>query len=300
VTTWSELAAQARSEVQRVAGDPEGRLRMRQDFYREYGHATALIERGELEASADGAHYGYGRSELDFMVWEIRRGVLDPVGGSPWWSAVNLSFLFFGRLAALGHEAALEHDGAPPAVRAWLTYITSPDGLSWYRAHNTSIVTGYLEHAELAGHEARAEQVFLNSVLYRLLFAQGMVEGVEFELLGRFLADPRLPSVDLLVHLPDFYPDHYPLDHSDARHVMHIGHSLEEAAVRCLDLVLIHPQLVRLYGRAAHWNGTPFVNDWITRGEPCYPHGRRYRPILDELAGRYRRWKRRSRRRGGA
>jgi hypothetical protein len=36
------------------------------------------------------------------------------------------------------------------AVRLWLEFSTSPTGRNWYRAHNASIVGGYLEHRNLA------------------------------------------------------------------------------------------------------------------------------------------------------
>lgn len=298
MTTWSDLAAVARTQVREVADDPDARLRLREDFYLKYGFAEVLIAAAELDPALDDAKFGFGRSELDFMRWEIRRGVLDPGRGSPWWRAVNLSFLFDGQLAGLGHEAGLDGTDAPLPAKAWLAYIDDPSSVTWYRAHNTSIVSGYLEHSDLAPGESRPEQIFLNCVLYRLLFAQGMVEGVEFEKLGRFLADPRLPSVDVLVHLPDFYPDRYPLNSGEAKHVMHRGHSLEEASARCLDLVLIHPQLVRLYGRAAVWNATPFLVKWVVEGEPCYPHGRPHNSMLAYAARLVRRI--RGKRRAGA
>lgn len=271
-----------------MADDPLGRLRLREAFYARFGFAAQLAASGAGNPAASGTAYGYGRSELDFLRWEIARGVLDPARGSPWWRAVNLSFLYWGRLAELGHDAGLGPDGAPVPVDAWLAYFAAPSSRSWYRAHNTAIVAGYAECLGPAGSEPRTEQVFVNMVLYRLLFAQGMVEGAEFGPLGRFLADPELPSVDLLVHLPDFYPHHYPLSAADARHVMHRGHSLEEAATRCLDLVLIHPQLTRLYHKAVAWTGAPVLTSWVARGEPVYPTGVPRHPRLAALGDRLR------------
>jgi hypothetical protein len=269
---WRALAQQAKGDVEAVADDPAGRLRMREAFYLRFGHAAHLADSNHAGARAAG-RFGFGRSELDFMRWEIERGVLAPLGGSPWWRAVNLDFLCQGRLAELGHDAGLDPGGAPATVRAWLTYMREPSSRSWYRAHNSCIVSGYAACAEAAEREPRSEQIFVNMVLYRLLFAQSMVEGLALGELGRFMGDPELPSVDVLVHLPDFYPRHYPLSPADVRHVLHQGHSLEEAATRCLDQVLIHPHLVRLYRKAAEWNGTPVLARWVLRGEPVYPSG---------------------------
>jgi hypothetical protein len=289
MTAWDGLGARARRDVAAVADDPQGRLRLREAFYERFGFAAHLPAREGSATTSPDHRFGYGRSELDFLRWEIARGVLDPGRGSPWWRAVNFGFLYSGRLAELGHDAGLDRAGAPAAVRAWLDYFAAPSSRSWYRAHNTAIVAGYAECIGLARAERRTEQVFVNMVLYRLLYAQGMVEGVAFGQVGRFLADPELPSVNLLVHLPDFYPRHYPLSTADARHVMHRGHSLEEASTRCLDLVLIHPHLARLYHKAAEWTGYPVLTSWVVRGEPVYPSGAPRFPALAAVADRLRR-----------
>ncbi len=290
MATWSTLETLARRDVASVADDPAGRLHMREAFYARFGFGAALVVGGQLAAGGD-SRFGFGRSELDFLRWEMARGVLDPVHGSPWWRAVNLEFLCASRLAELGHDAGLGPEGAPAAAQAWLHYIAAPSSLSWYRAHNTSIIAGYVARLELAANEPRSEQIFINMVLYRLLYAQGMVEGFAFGRLGTFLADPELPSVDLLVHLPDFYPRHYPLSTEDMRHVMHRGHSLEEAATRCLDEVLIHPQLTRLYQKAAGWDQTPALPAWVVRGEPVYPSGTPRHPWLAAMGDMVSRWR---------
>jgi hypothetical protein len=298
MTTWEQLAAQARRVTEAVADEPDGRLELRMAFYRRFGCGPELIAHGAVKVTDPDSEFGYGRSELDFLRWEIRRGVLNPLNdsrgraGSRWWREVNLSFLYDGELAALGHEAGLDPAMVEAPVGYWMRYIRTPGESSWYRAHNASIASGYERHLAAARDERRPEQIFLNVVLYRLLYAQGMAEGVEFSGLGRFLDNPRLPSVDALVHLPDFYPDDYPLSRAAVRHVMHRGHSLEEAATICLDEVLIHPQLARLYREAARWNRAPFLERWVLRGEPVYPSLESARRIL----GRLLRWHRLRRR----
>jgi hypothetical protein len=268
-------------------------------FYRRFGFSQELVASGALRPSDPDYEFGYGRSELDFLRWEIGRGVLNPLdgsrgpAGSRWWREVNLSFLYDGELAALGHQAGLDPPAAEPPVGFWMAYIQSPGERTWYRAHNTSIVAGYQRHLTSAGSEPRSEQIFINVVLYRLLFAQAMAEGAEFGGLGRFLCNPRLPSVDALVHLPDFYPGKYPLTRHEIRDVMHRGHSLEEAATICLDEILIHPQLARLYREASRWNAASFLERWVLRGEPVYPTLTSARPLLRRLL----QWSRRLRRR---
>ncbi|HEU5217018.1 MAG TPA: hypothetical protein VFU23_00050 [Gemmatimonadales bacterium] len=273
----AELERRARRAVDAVADNPDGRLELRMAFYRKYGRGEELQKAGKLSPALPDAEFGYGRSELDFLRWEIRRGVLNPANGSrgtpgsTWWSRVDLAFLYYGQLAALLHEAGVPPNGAPVPVRRWLDFIEQPGEISWYRAHNTSIATGYQANRECAAAETRGEQTFMNVVLYRLLYAQGLVEGAELGLLGRLLANPRLPSVDALVHLPDFYPDHYPLDGADIRHILDRGHSLEELGVRILDEVLILPHLTHLYALAAKWVDLPVLPEWLNDGRPVYP-----------------------------
>ena len=273
----AELARRAQRTVDAVADDPDGRLELRMAFYRKYGRGKELQDAGKLSPQDKDSEFGYGRSELDFLRWEIRRGVLNPLNGSRgapgsiWWRDVDLAFLYFGQLAALAHENAVDAGSAPGAVQRWLDYIEKPGEVAWYRAHNTSIVTGYQTHRECAVNESRGEQIFMNVVLSRLLYAQGMVEGAELGLLGRLFADPVLPSVDALVHLPDFYPDHYPLSDADIRDIMDRGHSLEDLGARILDAVLIHPHLNHLYQLAAKWVGLPDLTEWVQDGRPVYP-----------------------------
>jgi hypothetical protein len=263
----AELERQARSIVDGVADSPEGRLDLRESFYLRYGCADRL----KMDDK-----YGYGRSELDFMGWEIRRGVLDPVkpvgrGGSPWWRGVNGDFLYYGELGRLAHEAGFPVTSLPLPAARWADFIDQPSPKSWYRAHNTSIVHGYANRIAEAEAERRAEQIFLNEVLYRLLYAQGLVEGVEMGKLGEILAHPGLPSVDVLVHLPDFYPDDYPLDRADIRHINHKGHTIQEWGTRILDQILIHPHLTHLYEEASEWLTFHSLREYIQHGEPVYP-----------------------------
>jgi hypothetical protein len=266
--------------VARVRDDPEGRYRLREDFYRKYGF------------SPDGGA-GYGASELAFLRWEIGRGVLNPLDhptqpGSRWWRNVNESFLLDAEIAADIDAGAAGADVASESVRFWLRYFRKPSRRAWYRAHNGSIASGYLQHADIAATESDAERTFVNMVLYRVLYAQALVEGEAPGLIYRLIrwlighsavlselesviADPRGPSVDLLVHLPDFYPRHYPLSAADIQHVFERAHGLQQDAEKLMDRVLISPYLTALYKLAARWLQNPRLCDLVVDGKPCYP-----------------------------
>ena len=277
MTTGSMTAAE---RVAQVRDDPEGRYRLRVDFYRKYGFA------------ADGGA-GYGTSELAFLRWEIERGVLNPIDhpsqpGSRWWRDVNEDFLLAAEQAVDIVDGGASVDSATDPVRFWLGYIHKPSRQSWYRAHNGSIAAGYLERMAAASAECAAEQTFLNLVLYRVLYAQALVEGEApgflYQLIHRIfghaalldkleslIADPRGPSVDVLVHLPDFYPRHYPLSDQDIRHILDKSHGPEQECVDLMDRVLISPYLARLYVLASGWLSTPRLCELVHNGKPCYP-----------------------------
>ncbi len=72
-----------------------------------------------------------------------------------------------------------------------------PTGRSWYRAHNASIVSAYLENRDLAELESMPERFFLNVALLRVLYAHALSAAPRLALgrfapLGRVLGDPRL------------------------------------------------------------------------------------------------------------
>lgn len=238
---------------------PEERLKLRKAFYSKYGH------------SKNGG-YGYGNSELAFLSWEINRGVLNALEqtakGSRWWRKVNSAFLIYSEWAGACYAEDPDYESDDHRVNMWLEFLRYPTEQTWYRAHNCSIVTGYLLALEEAHLEEKAERIFMNEVLYRLLFAQSMVECPDW--IPELLADPRLPSVDLLVHMDHFYPDHYPLTPEDIRHVMHKGYDLEEEAVKIMDEVIILPHITKMYQEASQWLGIPELKEFISDGKAVY------------------------------
>jgi hypothetical protein len=255
----SVLAARARAQVAAVANDPQGRYELRAAFYAKYGDGTPDLPRG------------YGESELAFMDWEIRRGVLDalPVG-SPWWRKVNGEFLYLGQLAMLVYEAGCE-DPVPSEVQFWLDYIKCPSADSWYRAHNASIVRGYLDSIDEAKAESSCEQLFMNEVLYRLLYAEALAIGWAMGELGEIVADPRLFAVSLITQMTALYPIHYPITPEDERNVEHLGTNPEDWIADVLDLDIILPHITELYALVAGIVDQPALERAIRDGVPIYP-----------------------------
>jgi len=261
-----------------LINDTAARLSIRKEFYRKYGKDTdvrsSFIKR---IIRCITRREGLGISELEFLGWEIKRTVLNPhrhnEGGSPWWRNVNLRFIITAQIAAEIVEGKKEDDHEiTNEVNLWIEFIQKGTPRSWYRAHNGSIVRAYLDFVDHAKQETIYEQTFLNEVLYRVLFAQAMLEDdTEFKGAGEIAANPLLPSVDLMVHIPAFYPVHYPLSKEDIQNVMHKGHSLEGDVERDFDDYLIYPHIPYLYKLAAGWLNIPELEFLHSNGKPIYP-----------------------------
>lgn len=260
------LEKELKAWLDTIKSSPSARFRSREAFYRRYGDGLL-------------GSFGYGNSELAFMRWE-ERGVLRAPDarppGSGWWSNVNLRFIYLSELGARAQAAQIPIELLPVPARFWYTFVAAPGAQAWYRAHNSSIIDGYLKFPELAEAETVPEQVFINMVLYRLLFAQAMVEDAHFAFgkLGEILANPTGDAVDLITHLEAFYPTSYPLDQADIQDIMGKAHNLEEIGVEILDDVIILPELTRLYHMAGEWNQQPKLKTMIVNHKPAYPSGK--------------------------
>ncbi|SDH79525.1 hypothetical protein SAMN05192558_10587 [Actinokineospora alba] len=239
----------ADERVEQVRDDAAGRFRLAREFYRTPGRR------------------GFARGELSFLRWEFERGVLSPVRGSPWWRAVN------ERLLRDKIEADLARGGqvSSRAVELWTDFVRGPTPVTWYRAHNASVVAGYLEHEELAHDETPLERFMINVTLVRALYAHALVAEPRLAAgrLGRaarHLGDPRYGTVGLFLSLRRVFPQHYPV----------VGGSLarllaEEGSLpRLLDFGVILPRLEQLYGFAAKSLDEPRITELITDGIPSY------------------------------
>jgi len=256
----------AKERVERVKDDPQGRYQLRKEFYHKFGHGKF-------------SQFGFGNSELAFMKWETR-GVLHPPDynppGSPWWREVNLDFIYWSELAGLIYLSDVQlsdTDELPKQVWNWLHFLEEASAKNWYKAHNSGIIAAYHKYADLAMEEIHPEQVFINMVLYRLLYAQAMVEAEHFAFgkLGEFLADPRGFAVDFIIHDPFFYPAEYPLTIEEQEIILGKKHSIGELIVEFFDDILVLPHIDELYETASIINGTPELLGFISNGEPVYP-----------------------------
>jgi hypothetical protein len=253
-------AAWAEERVAAVRDDPGGRLAlMERCYYGPFGQAPR--------------HLPFRRAALSFMRWQLRRGLLAPPSsehpGSPWWRAVNERILRDG-CEAVGLSGDL---AGPPSARTvdyWMSFADYPTARAWYRAHNGSVVAGYLEHRDLAEAENEAERFFMNVVLCRVLYTHALVAAPRMSLgwlrpLAPLLGDPRLGMAGIFLQLSRILPDHYPLRGS-AR--SYLGQELGFG--RLLDYGVIVPRLQRLYEWSAHELSAPGLLDCIRDGALTY------------------------------
>jgi hypothetical protein len=252
--------ASAVAQVGAVRDDPAARLAlMSRVFHGPTGHAPQ--------------HLPFRRAALSFMRWQARRGVLNPLDASPpgslWWRAVNERLLRDGceTIALLGGSAG---EPSSPAVRLWLDFASTPTGRNWYRAHNASIVDGYLEHRDLAEAESASERFFMNVALLRVLYAHALAAAPRLALgrlapLGHVLGDPRLGMAGAFLSLRRVLPNRYPLALDVERYIAE-----EQRLGRLLDYAVIAPRLQWLYEWSAEELGEPRLLGLVRAGNPIY------------------------------
>ena len=234
--------AWAEAQIAAVRDDPAARIALMARVFRgPTGHAPR--------------HLPFRRAALSFMHWQARRGVLNPLDGSPpgseWWRAGNERLLRDGceTIALLGGRAG---EPSSRAVRLWLEFGARPTGRRWYRAHNASIVGAYLEHRRLAEAESAPERFFMNVALARVLYAHALnaeprLALGRLALLGRVVGDPRLGMAGVFLSLRHILPHSYPLTLGIDRYVAD-----EQRLGRMLDYAVIVPRLQHLY----EWSAT--------------------------------------------
>ncbi|HEY1518083.1 MAG TPA: hypothetical protein VGF91_16775 [Solirubrobacteraceae bacterium] len=258
--TGTVAAVWANEQIEAVRDDPPARIALAERAYHgPFGEAPR--------------HLPYRRAAMSFMGWQLRRGVLEPLGGerpgSPWWRAVN------ERLLRDGCEAvALSGDlTGPPSSRTvhyWMSFADYPTARAWYRAHNASVVAAYLDHRDLAELENRAERFFMNVVLCRVLYAHALVAAPRLSLgwlrpLAPMVGDPRLGMTGIFLQLSRVVPDEYPLTDDVDSYV-----SDELGFGRLLDYGLIVPRLQQLYEWSAHELAAPGLLDCTRDGAMTY------------------------------
>ena len=255
--TAAEWAA---AQLERVRDDPAGRLAL---LARTYGGPLGRAPR----------HLPFRRAAMSFMRWQAERGVLRPLDGDPpgsrWWRAVNDRLLVDG-CEAMARSGGLGGEPSSPTIGPWLSFIITPTARNWYRAHNTTIVSAYLENRDLAELESRPERFFLNVALLRVLYAHALVAAPRlalgpFAALGRVLGDPRLGMAGAFLSLRRVLPDRYPLE-ADVDAYLAREHGLG----RMLDYGVIAPRLQALYDWSARELGLAGLRELIRDGSPVY------------------------------
>jgi hypothetical protein len=226
-------------------------------------------------------HVPFRRAALSFMRWQVHRGLLNPLDrpppGSVWWRAVNERLLRDG-CEAIALVGGLSGDPSSPAVRLWLQFAATPTPACWYRAHNASIVAGYLDHEGLAGEENAPERFFMNVALVRVLYAHVLVGAPRlavgrFGALARVLGDPRLGVAGAFLSLRRVIPNHYPLTREVEWYIAD-----EQRLGRLLDYAVIAPRLQRLYEWSAEELGESRLLGLVRDGSPIYawPYEKRH------------------------
>ena len=256
----SPAFVRAQAQVAAAREDPRLRVALLEQTYRgPTGHAPR--------------HLPFRRAALSFMRWQIDRGLLNPLDGtppgSPWWRAVNERLLRDG-----AESVALAGDlGGKPSSRTvelWMGFIARPTGPNWYRAHNASVVGGYLEHAAIAGAESLPERFFMNVALVRVLYAHALVGAPRLALgrfapTGRVLGDPRLGMAGAFLSLGRVLPDRYPLEQNVDTYL-----DAEQRLGRLLDYSVILPRIQPVYEWSARALGEPGLLALVHDGNPAY------------------------------
>jgi hypothetical protein len=252
----TSAAVDAAEQVVAAGDDPAARLALCQRFYR-----------------GDPRRRGYGRAQLAFLRRMTGRGVLAPTDapapGSAWWRAVD------DRLLRDALEADLRGRsggaGASRSVERWRAFVERPSAVAWYRAHNTSVVSAYLDHARLAEAELPAERAVMALTLARVLVAHVLVAAPHRVLgrlapLGRHAGDPRGPAIGAFLSADGAVPGRYPLDGVTPAEVLA---GARGRLARLVDGGLVGPRLDDLYDLAADALDLPAVRS-LRADVPAY------------------------------
>jgi hypothetical protein len=237
------------------------------------GRLALLRRMYEVPRDLDRGYLPYRRAASAFMGWQLRRGLLnppsDPRPGSRWWRELNERLLRdTAEAGAIAYGYA--GDASGPGVTAHLEFIRQPTARNWYRAHNVSIVAGYLATEDLAAAERRVERFFINVVLVRVLFAHALVAAPRLALgwlapLGRPVGDPRVGMTGIFMSLSRVLPDRYPLGEDVDPYL-----ATEHGFGHLLDVGLIQPRVGPLYDWSSEELALPGLHALLDGETPTY------------------------------
>jgi hypothetical protein len=277
---FGQARAWAEAQVAAARDDPAARLTL---LARTYHGPTGRAPH----------HLPFRRAALSFMRWQAQRGLLNALDASPagsvWWRAMNERLLRDG-CEVIALAAGRSGDPSSAAVQVWLEFVAAPAPSCWYRAHNASIVAGYLEHEGLTEAETVRERFFMNVALARVLYAHALVASPRLALgrlapLGRVLGDPRLGMAGAFLSLRRVIPNDYPLGRDVEWYLAD-----EQRLGRLLDYAVIAPRLQLLYEWSAEELGEPRLLELVREGSPIYawPYEKRHvwRALRMPLPGR--------------
>jgi hypothetical protein len=277
---FGQARAWAEAQVAAARDDPAARLTL---LARTYHGPTGRAPH----------HLPFRRAALSFMRWQAQRGLLNALDASPagsvWWRAMNERLLRDG-CEVIALAAGRSGDPSSTAVQVWLEFVAAPAPSCWYRAHNASIVAGYLEHEGLTEAETVPERFFMNVALVRVLYAHALVASPRLALgrlapLGRVLGDPRLGMAGAFLSLRRVIPNDYPLGRDVEWYLAD-----EQRLGRLLDYAVIAPRLQLLYEWSAEELGEPRLLELVREGSPIYawPYEKRHvwRALRMPLPGR--------------
>jgi len=193
--------------------------------------------------------------------------------GSPaaeWWRSVNEDLL---RDAGEADRLMAGRPGTAsrPAVSRWVDFLRKPSAKAWYRAHNSSIIAGYLEHRQLSAAELPVERFFMDVALCRVLYVHAVVTRPKLALgrlqaAGRLIGDPRLRGANLFLSLRNILPNRYPLTGISIGEIL----DAENYAGRLIDYGVILPRIQELYDFTAADLHEPRLLSLIRDGSPVY------------------------------
>src|SRR6266542_2450158 len=122
MSEYRDALAWAEAQVAASRDDPAARLAL---LTRTYHGPTGRAPR----------HLPFRRAAMSFIRWQLNRGVLAPLDGtppgSPWWRGVNERLLRDG-CEAVARSGGLGGEPSSRTIGLWMSFIAAPTARNWY------------------------------------------------------------------------------------------------------------------------------------------------------------------------